>query len=241
MLRWLEPESLPAIEAALARVQEHSLASHREEVRVERATRRRPARSLARCRSHGSQAGFAATMHRHRDVDAWVDRAYSDAWRGVDEDSLSHGLRAVLDAVRLRRDRHDVEFASGLAAQTMPRAALPDDVLLIEDVLATVVVPLAKEPRPVLLIVADGMSAAVATEIVDDIERRYDSWLECLPKGKSRTERGRLGASLTHRGVPVQPAFRRPGHRSAGRRTQRLRRLHASARTHQRAVPQAQP
>ena len=97
-------------------------------------------------------------------------------------------LRAVLEAVRLRRDRHDVAFASALAAQTSTGADLPDDVLLIEDVLATVVVPLAKEPRPVLLIVADGMSAAVATEIVDDIERRYDSWLECLPgQGRRRT------------------------------------------------------
>jgi hypothetical protein len=181
----VDAEALPAIEAALAKVQEHSLARHREEVRVERATAGvRLVRWLAA--ESGSQQGFATAIHRHRDVDAWVDRAYSDAWRGVDEDSLSQGLRAVIDAVRLRRDKHDTEFAAGLGTQSSGGAPHPDDVILIEDLLATVVVPLAKEPRPILLIVADGMSAAVATEIVDDIERRYDTWLECLPKGKTR-------------------------------------------------------
>ena len=110
----------------------------------------------------------------------------SDAWRGVDEEALSHGLRAVIEAVRLRRDKHDSEFAASLALQTSGSSTLPEDILLIEDVLANVVVPLAQEPRPILLIVADGMSAAVATEIVDDVERRYDTWLECLPKGKAR-------------------------------------------------------
>jgi hypothetical protein len=180
-----EGESLEAVESALASVQEHSLANHRDEVRVERATAGvRLLRWLAA--EARTQPGFAAAMHRHRDVDAWVDRAYSDAWRGVDDDTLSRGLRAVIDTVRLRRDKHDAEFAVGLAAQTQRGSALPDDILLIEDLLSKVVIPLAKAPRPILLIVADGMSAAVATEIVDDVERRYDAWLECLPKGSTR-------------------------------------------------------
>lgn len=180
-----DPNSLSAIEVALNRVQQHALASHQDELRVGRALAGvRLVRWLASEVTETS--AFADAMRKQRDVDAWVDRAYSDAWRGVDEDSLTYGLRAVLEAVRLRRDRHDGSFASALAAQTSTGATLPDDVLLIEEVLASVVVPLAKEPRPVLLIVADGMSAAVGTQIVDDIERRYDSWLECLPKGRSR-------------------------------------------------------
>lgn len=180
-----DPNSLSAIEVALDRVQQHALAIHRDELRVGRALAGvRLVRWLAS--EVAETSDFAEAMRKQRDVDAWVDRAYSDAWRGVDEDSLTHGLRAVLEAVRLRRDRHDISFATALAAQTLTGATLPDDVLLIEEVLARVVVPLAKEPRPVLLIVADGMSAAVGTEIVDDIERRYDSWLECLPKGGSR-------------------------------------------------------
>ncbi|MCT7657635.1 BREX-2 system phosphatase PglZ [Mycobacterium deserti] len=181
----VESECLASVEAALSKVQEHALAHHRDEIRVERGIAGvRLVRWLAT--ESSTISGFAPAMHRHRDLDAWVDRAYSDAWRGVDEESLSHGLRAVLEAVRLRRDRHDSEFAATLAVQTTGSLSLPEDILLIEDLLAHVVVPLAKEPRPVLLIVADGMSAAVATEIIDDVERRYDTWLECLPTGKAR-------------------------------------------------------
>lgn len=180
-----DPDALASIETALTRVRQHALAGHRDEVRVERALAGvRLVRWLASEVSGSS--GFADAMRRQRDIDAWVDRAYSDAWRGVDEEALTHGLRAVLEAVRLRRDKHDSEFASALALQTSNGAALPVDVLLIEDVLAKVVVPLAKQPRPILLIVADGMSVAVGTEIVDDVERRYDTWLECLPKGSPR-------------------------------------------------------
>ena len=180
-----EAGSLPAIEAALTRVQDHSIANHRDEVRVGRATAGvRLVRWLAT--DANTQPGFPAAMYRHRDVDGWVDRAYSDAWRGVDEESLSQGLRAVIETVRIRRDGHDALFAAGLVTQTSGAAALPEDIFLIEDLLTSVVAPLAKEPRPILLIIADGMSVAVATEIVDDIERRYDTWLECLPKGKTR-------------------------------------------------------
>ena len=180
-----DPEALAAIEAAAARVHDHALAAHRDEFRVDRAI---AGVRLARWLSADSEAGqgFAPAILRHRDTDAWVDRASSDAWRGVDEEALSQGLGAVIEAVRLRRSKHDTEFAAGLATQIATKALLPEDILLIEDVLANVVVPLAKQPLPILLIVADGMSAAIATEIVDDIERRYDTWLECLPKGRTR-------------------------------------------------------
>lgn len=180
-----DPEALAPIESAAARVHDHALAAHRDEFRVERAVAGvRLARWLAA--DSGTTPGFTSAILRHRDTDAWVDRAYSDAWRGVDENSLSRGLRAIIEAVRLRRSKHDTEFAAALATQTAANALLPEDVLPIEDVLAKVVVPLAKQPLPVLMIVADGMSAAVATEIVDDVERRYDTWLECLQQGRTR-------------------------------------------------------
>lgn len=180
-----DPQALASIESAAGRVQAHALAAHRDEFRVERAI---AGVRLARWLASDSAAvhGVGQAFLRHRDNDAWVDRAYSDAWRGVDEDSLSQGLRAIIEAVRLRRSKHDIEFATGLATQLAANVHLPEDVLPIEEVLARVVVPLAKQPLPVLLIVADGMSAAVGTEIVDDIERRYDTWLECVPNGRSR-------------------------------------------------------
>jgi len=178
---------LDGIEAAYSDIMAHALARHADEVRVPRATAGvRLARYLTS--STDETGAFPELMQAHRDTDAWVDRAYSDAWRGVDEAPLSDGLRGVLDAVRLRRDNHDLTFARALAAFTASVPSLPQDVLLVEDVLSKVVVPVARV-SPVLLIVADGMSAAVATEIVDDTEEGLAPWFECLPAKPKQTRR----------------------------------------------------
>lgn len=179
----VDPALIPAINQVFDSVRAHALADHRDELRIERAFAAvRLARWLAS--ELGAVPGFADQMRRYRDIDSWVDRAYSDAWRGVDEESLAQGMRGVLAATKLRRAQHDVKFAAALAT---PDASAGDtDVLLIEDVLQKIVVPLANGPRPVLLVIADGMSASVSSEIVDDIERRYDSWSECVPTGAKR-------------------------------------------------------
>lgn len=185
---------LDDVERALANVESHALAHHKDERRVSRAKDGvRLTRWLAADLTsiEGAQSGsFADHMRRHRDHDAWIDRAYDDAWRGVGDEALSKGLESVLAAVRLRRAAHDRRFAEELAVAAQSRDALPDDVIPLEDVIARTVVPLAREPRPVLLIVADGMSAAVGSEILDDIEHRNDSWLECLPSGAERRSVG---------------------------------------------------
>lgn len=180
-----DADRLPAVEAALNDVTAHALA--REEERVRRATAGvRLARWLALDTAIHETPALPDLMRRHRDADAWVDRAYGDAWRGVDVESLARGLAAVAAAVRLRRDHHDRQFGAALAAATEHPDQLPQDVVGLEDLVSRVVVPLARVPRPVLLVIADGMSAAVGTEVVDDIERRYDSWLECLPDQQDR-------------------------------------------------------
>ncbi|GAA4837447.1 BREX-2 system phosphatase PglZ [Garicola koreensis] len=185
---------LDNVERALADVESHVLAHHRDERRVSRAKDGvRLTRWLAADLTSGEDTrsgSFADHMRRHRDDDAWVDRAYGDAWRGVGDEALSKGLETVLAAVRLRRDAHDRCFAKELAVAAQSRDALPDDVIPLEDVIARTVVPLAREPRPVLMIVADGMSAAVGSEILDDIEHRHDSWLECVPSGAERRSVG---------------------------------------------------
>lgn len=185
---------LDDVERALADVESHALAHHKDERRVSRAKDGvRLTRWLAADLTSGEDTRigpFADHMRRHRDHDAWVDRAYDDAWRGVGDEALSKGLESVLAAVRLRRAAHDRRFAEELAVAAQSRDALPDDVIPLEDVIARTVVPLAREPRPVLLIVADGMSAAVGSEILDDIEHRNDSWLECLPSGAERRSVG---------------------------------------------------
>ena len=236
----VDAEALPAIEAALAKVQAHC-----PRTAPRRSSGRRaqpPACDLSgglplnRC----STPGFADGMRRHREYDAWVDRAYVDAWRGVDDESLAKGSAPSSTPYAFGETSTTRVRGRPRNASRMPKA-LPDDVILIEDLLRDVVVPLANEPRPVLLVVADGMSAAVATEIVDDIERRYDAWLECLPVDADRRSVGVSRAAVPDRGVPLQPPVWDARNRSARRRAHRFRLFHESARALRRAVPQAEP
>lgn len=132
---------------------------------------------------------LAAATQRHADIDAWVDSAVNDAAPGVGDADLGSGLAAVLDAVRIRRDAHDVGFARALADHTRldpPPGAAPTGPWHLEDVLADVVLPLATV-TPTLLLVLDGMSAGVGTEVVGDIlARPADGWVEALLPGCSR-------------------------------------------------------
>lgn len=180
----VDPAALPAVEEARSQVEAHALAGHPDEVRVPRAIAGvRLARWLSRpAPIAGDLGGLAA---RQRDEDAWADRAAAEAWTGVDDETLAQGLRAVLEAVRLRRDAHDEAFGRALAAHAEQDAQAPAGLVHLEDLLPKVVLPLARQ-RPVLLVVADGMSQAIATEVIDDVIRRYDSWLECLPGDRDR-------------------------------------------------------
>jgi hypothetical protein len=174
---------LPAIEQARAHLEEHALAQHPDEVRVPKALAGvRLARWLARP-APATGAGLAGGMARQRDDDAWADRAVTLAWAGVQDEALAQGLRAVIGAARIRRGAHDLSFASALAEHVGRGASAPDGSPYLEDLLSSTALPLAKQ-QPVLLVVADGMSQSAATEIVDDVVRRYDTWLECLPAGR---------------------------------------------------------
>jgi hypothetical protein len=126
---------------------------------------------------------LAALVDRHRDVDAWVDAAVSDAASGVGDADLAGALNAVLSVVHNRRRAHDRAFATALADDTRAEGA---GLLGVEDVLHQTVIPLARR-MPVLLLVLDGMSAAVATEVMASVtSRAADGWVEALVAGKSR-------------------------------------------------------
>ncbi|MGH3097656.1 MAG: BREX-2 system phosphatase PglZ, partial [Streptosporangiales bacterium] len=173
-------ERLTAVEEAWRAVRTHQLARRADDVRVPRAEAAlRLTRWLATSSPVREHAGLAAYVDRHRDNDAWVDRAVNDAWAGVDEPGLARGLRTVLAAVRLRRDAHDIAFAQSLAGYE----GGGDSPIPLEDLLAHTVFPLAKQ-QPVLLVVADGMSVAAATGIVDDLVTPAKGWLDCVPEGK---------------------------------------------------------
>jgi hypothetical protein len=124
-------------------------------------------------------------LRRHSEQDAWADSAVNDAAAGVSDPDLSAGLATVLDATRIRRSAHDTVFGSELGDYTTDDPADPG-VLLIEDLLPKVVMPLARQ-APVLLLVLDGMSAGVGTEVTASIlDRPRDGWAEALLDGQAR-------------------------------------------------------
>lgn len=176
---------LPTIESAWASVHAHSAAATDSRAAAFRAVVRL-ARWLARPEP-AAPRGLAELVHRQSADDAWVDSAVNDAAVGVGDVDLGRALEGVLHAARARRGMHDREFADALASHTAEDPPLRNGthqaVRHLEDLLATVVIPLAQQ-TPTLLLVLDGMSTAVATEVVTDVvTRSRDGWVEALLPG----------------------------------------------------------
>ncbi|HEV2377798.1 MAG TPA: BREX-2 system phosphatase PglZ [Streptosporangiaceae bacterium] len=130
---------------------------------------------------------LAVLLDRHGDADAWADSAVNDAAPGASDPELGSGLAAVLGHVRSRRAAHDLAFGAALAAHTGDDPDTgPCEVWHLEDLLPSVVLPLARK-TPVLLLVMDGMSAGVCTEIMTSVlARTTDGWAEALLSGQTR-------------------------------------------------------
>ena len=170
-----------AVEDAWTRVAGHTMTDSDSRVRPFAAAVR-----LARWLAMDSSTAttFRALLQRQRDADAWVDSAVNDAAAGVGDSELGAGLGAVLAAVRMRRDAHDRSFAAALATHTREDPAA--EVWYLERLLPDVVLPMARQ-APVLLLVLDGMSVAVATEVVAGVLARHgDGWAEVLLSGQPR-------------------------------------------------------
>jgi hypothetical protein len=119
---------------------------------------------------------------------AWTDRALAviaspDTARTPRVQAAYAALHA---AVRERRSALDEAFAGRLAAWS-PAAGPTENLLLVENVLERITRPLASLAAP-LVIVVDGMSAAVACALADDIAA-LRIWEET-----GRHEDGREGA-----------------------------------------------
>ncbi|SOC53730.1 BREX-2 system phosphatase PglZ [Ornithinimicrobium cerasi] len=147
---------------------------------------------LSRWLAHEEAAAdevLASLALRQGSTDAWVDAAVNDAYEGVADPALAEALTAVLAVVEAVRDRHDAQFAAALARATRDDEGTPDGYLtppggtdrvwLLEHLVRGAVVPLVRA-TPTLLLVLDGMSTSVATEIVDDVLARREGWEEAL-------------------------------------------------------------
>ena len=158
---------LGAAEAALGRLREHRrFGARAAEVEAGVAALR-----LARWLATADAAPVTVAEGALRQVRcwAWVDRAVAviktaDTTRTP---RVRAAYAALYEAVRERRAVLDRAFAQRLASWS-PVAGPTDDLLLAENLLERIARPLADRRVP-LIIVLDGMSAAVACELAEEI------------------------------------------------------------------------
>ncbi|WFE67568.1 BREX-2 system phosphatase PglZ [Micromonospora sp. WMMD714] len=169
----------PALAPAVENVAAHLLADS-EAIRIRRI---RMAQRLVRWLGGeaAAPASVADGIQRQIAEWGWVDRALHQVWAGDDIHlGLQQVFREVHDRVQQRRRDLDEAFAGRLAAWATAGPGNDAGLLTIENLLPTVVEPLIRARYPVLLVVLDGMSAAVAVELADELSQQ---WVEYDPLG----------------------------------------------------------
>jgi hypothetical protein len=137
---------------------------------------------------------FDAVQH-HMQETGWVDRALEYIEAGGDPDpALAAAYDSLAARVRERRREIDRAFARTLATWTAGGTG-PGTGLVVEDFLERVVKPVVRGPghRRVLLLVLDGMSAAIATELSEELRA---SWAEFDPVESGTPRRRAMAAAL---------------------------------------------
>lgn len=168
----IDPAALARIEASWAEAEGHFLAAGSRTVDAFAAAVRL-ARWLAA--PAGAATGLAEATGLYLTRDSWVDTALIRVRRGAEQPVAAAALRAVIDSVLARRARHDRVFAHALAAAPKP------GVLVVENVLREVVVPIARQ-TPTLLVVIDALSVAASNDLVTAIQQ--DGWTEVSADGR---------------------------------------------------------
>jgi hypothetical protein len=185
-----------AVTEAVRRLADHRLAADPEEsARIDRARMgQRLARWLATDPSADAPT-VADALQRHITETGWVDLALEHIEAGGDPDPA---LKAAYDAlgsrVRGRRRQIDASFARSLADWTQD-GTRPGGMLTVETFLDRVVGPVVRrgEERRVLLLVLDGMSAAIANELGEELR---GSWAEFDPLAEDSPRRRAMAAAL---------------------------------------------
>jgi hypothetical protein len=126
---------------------------------------------------------LADAMARQIAADGWVDFALGEVSAGSNDELLASAYARLCGVVMERRRAHDLQFAALLASATAREAEL-DGVVPLESLVADTVKPLSQQV-PVLLVVVDGMSAAVACELGESCMAL--GWQEMVPAGAARS------------------------------------------------------
>ncbi|ONH24914.1 BREX-2 system phosphatase PglZ [Pseudofrankia asymbiotica] len=147
----------------------------------------------------GQPMTLPAALDAHLDDSAWVDVALGHVASGELTPEVGAVYGDLFRVTARRRRALDGSFARLLADWTAGPSG-PGGPLVVEDVLDRVVAPVvtARGGRRALLVVLDGLSAAVATQLAAELRR--DRWEECDPLGAEPAEPA---------GEPASPARRR--------------------------------
>ncbi|MER6219271.1 BREX-2 system phosphatase PglZ [Streptomyces sp900105755] len=185
-----------AVADAVLRLADHRLADDPEEsARIERARMGQRLASWLATDPAADAPTVADAIQRHVAETGWADLALEHIEAGGDPDPV---LKAAYDTLGTRaRDRRrqiDASFARSLAGWTQDGTP-PGSMLTVETFLDRVVGPVVRrgEERRVLLLVLDGMSAAIANELGEELRR---SWAEFDPLPEDAPRRRAMAAAL---------------------------------------------
>jgi len=174
-------EDLGPVEESFANLLQHELSS------TDNRATQVPRMAVRLCRWLTLPAPTTATtlqvaVHRQMRELAFVDWAAADVWVGSTDPAVSSAWFALYEAVHAKRDTDDRRFAELLAGVTTSNV-LPDTLVPVERVISEVLSPLAAKGNQVLIILVDGMSAAVAAELAE--EAAGTGWFEAVPEKES--------------------------------------------------------
>jgi hypothetical protein len=166
---------------AYALVASHEGSRYLEELR---GRRERAEMAMRLVRWLGQRTALPLTLPEsitHYEHDgSWVDWGRHQLLAGDEPEGVTRSYRRLFDKVTARREEENRRFAELLAASTLSNG-VPPGILLIEDVLRTIVAPLAKRcPGGVLFVVMDGMSLPVWRELSLDLSKH--GWVEWAPE-----------------------------------------------------------
>lgn len=170
------PTGCAALEAAIARLGVHAVTASRSGLRDGLLMVERLARWLGEAEAEDPSTLADQAAHEQREG-AWVDWA-RDRVADAEVAELGPGLRALAGAVDEHRREAAQPFARAAVAWPGLTGAGAQGVLGVEDVLDHVVAPVARA-APTLAIVLDGLSGAVARELLADLA--WQGWLERAP------------------------------------------------------------
>lgn len=165
---------------AFALISNHAGARSLEELR---GRRERAEMAMRLIRWMGDRTGLASRLAEsimcYEQEGSWLDWARNQLLAGDESEGVTRAYRKLFDLVTVRREEENRRFGELLVAATAENF-VPPDILVVEEVLKVILLPLIKlYAGGVLFIVMDGMSLPVWRELAPDLSRH--GWLEWAP------------------------------------------------------------